>query len=119
MLQHSYFSVITPEGCAAILFRSSDKKEEAAAALHLTSKDMLALGVADDVVPEPDLAAHYQPLEAAKNLKAALCRHLDELAAVPLAQLLDARYAKYRKLGRVVGSLAAPGHTASGTGPLP
>jgi len=106
MLQHAYFSVITPEGCAAILFRSSEKKEEAAQALHLTSKDMLQLGIADEVVPEADLAAHYQPREAAACLKQALLRHLDELAATPIEELLEKRYAKFRRLGQFVGSEA-------------
>jgi len=103
MLEHSYFSVITPEGCAAILFRSSEKKEEAAVALHLTSKDMLRLNITDEVVPEPDLAAHYQPREAATCLKAALIRHLDELLATPIEDLLAKRYDKYRRLGQFLG----------------
>ncbi|MBM4030309.1 MAG: acetyl-CoA carboxylase carboxyltransferase subunit alpha [Planctomycetes bacterium] len=107
-LQHSYFSVITPEGCAAILFRSSEKKEEAAAALHLTSQNMLELGIADEVVPEPELAAHYQPQEAAAALKAALIRHLDALLATPIEDLLDKRYAKYRCLGQFLGGDAQP-----------
>jgi len=102
MLQHAYFSVITPEGCAAILFRSSEKKEEAAAALRLTSRDMLELGIVDEVVPEPCLAAHYQPLEAAKALKEALIRHLDQLVAVPIEELLEKRYARYRRMGQFV-----------------
>ena len=100
ILEHAYFSVITPEGCAAILFRSSEKKEEAAVALHLTSKDMLRLGIADEVVPEPDLAAHYQPREAAKCLKEALIRHLDALLATPIEELLAKRYERYRRLGQ-------------------
>lgn len=100
ILQHAYFSVITPEGCAAILFRSSEKKEEAAAALHLTSRDMAELGIADEVVPEPDLAAHYQPRETANCLKEALKRHLDELAAIPIEELLEKRYQKYRRIGK-------------------
>ncbi len=106
ILQHAYFSVITPEGCAAILFRSSEKKEEAAAALHLTSKDMLRFGIADEVVPEPELAAHYQPREAATCLKAALIRHLDQLLATPIEDLLEKRYAKYRRLGQFLGGEA-------------
>jgi acetyl-CoA carboxylase carboxyl transferase subunit alpha len=99
MLQHAYFSVITPEGCAAILFRSSDKKESAAAALRLTSRDMIELGIADEVVQEPELAAHHQPRDAAQNLKAALLRHLQELVALPIDELLNRRYDKYRRLG--------------------
>jgi len=112
MLEHGYFSVITPEGCAAILFRSSEKKEEAAAALRLTSKDMLELGIVDEVVPESDLAAHYQPREAAKCLKEALIRHLDQLAATPIAELLEQRYAKYRRLGQFLGGQPPQGAAA-------
>ncbi|HUT32073.1 MAG TPA: acetyl-CoA carboxylase carboxyltransferase subunit alpha [Planctomycetota bacterium] len=115
MLQHAYFSVITPEGCAAILFRSSEKKEEAAAALHLTSRDMVQFGIADEVVPEPDLAAHYQPREAATCLKEALIRHLGELAAAPIEELLAKRYDKYRRLGQFLGGDA---HAAP-PGPVP
>jgi len=99
MLQHAYFSVITPEGCAAILFRSSEKKETAAAALRLTSKDMLELGIADEAVEEPELGAHRQPREAAARLKAALVRHLDELVTLPIDELVELRYQKYRRLG--------------------
>jgi len=113
MLQHAYFSVITPEGCAAILFRSSDKKEEAAAALHLTSRDMLELGIADEVVPEADLAAHYQPRQAAKCLKEALIRHLDQLLAMPTDELLAKRYDKYRRLGKFL----SPEPDGQGAGP--
>ena len=99
MFQHAYFSVITPEGCAAILFRSSDKKEQAATALRLNSSDMIELGIADEVIQEPDLGAHRQPEEAAARLKEALVRHLKELLDIPIDQLLDQRYAKYRRLG--------------------
>jgi acetyl-CoA carboxylase carboxyl transferase subunit alpha len=99
MFEHAYFSVITPEGCAAILFRSSDKSEHAAEALHLTSHDMLELGVADEVIKEPELGAHRQPLDAAAALKAALVRHLEELLPVPMDELLERRHQKFRRFG--------------------
>ena len=102
MLQHAYFSVITPEGCAAILFRSSEKKEHAAAALCLTSRDMLRLGIVDEIIEEPELAAHRQPQEAAERVKAALLRHLEELIDVPIDDLLEARHDRYRKFGTYV-----------------
>ena len=109
MLQHAYFSVITPEGCAAILFRSSEKKEQAAAALRLCSSDMAELGIADEIIEEPALGAHRQPQEAAKRLKEALARHLAELRDLPIDQLLDQRYEKYRRLGAfVTGDTDAP-----------
>jgi len=108
MLQHAYFSVITPEGCAAILFRSSEKKENAAVALRLTSSDMLELGIVDEVIQEPELAAHREPQEAAERLKAALLRHLAELRDVPIDQLLAQRYARYRRLGAFLSGDATP-----------
>jgi len=99
MFQHSYFSVITPEGCAAILFRSSDKSEHAAHALRLTSRDMLELGVADEVIPEPELGAHRQPCEAAAALKAALVRNLEAILPIPMEELLELRHQKFRRFG--------------------
>ncbi|MFC1806344.1 acetyl-CoA carboxylase carboxyltransferase subunit alpha [Planctomycetota bacterium] len=109
MLQHAYFSVITPEGCAAILFRSSEKKEQAAKALRLSSRDMTELGIADEVVDEPDLGAHREPQVAAERLKATLVRHLAELCETPIDELLEQRYQKYRKLGvYLTGDAEAP-----------
>ena len=99
MFQHAYFSVITPEGCAAILFRSSDKSEHAAEALRLTSGHILELGVADEVIQEPELGAHRQPQEAAQSLKEALLRHLNELLAVPIDELIEQRHEKFRHFG--------------------
>ncbi|NQT51535.1 acetyl-CoA carboxylase carboxyltransferase subunit alpha [bacterium] len=104
MFQHAYFSVITPEGCAAILFRSSDKSEHAAEALRLTSGHILELGVADEVIQEPELGAHRQPQEAAQSLKEALLRHLNELLAVPIDELIERRHEKFRHFG----AFAAP-----------
>ena len=108
MLQHAYFSVITPEGCAAILFRSSERKEEAAKALRLTSRDMLELGIVDEVIPEPDLGAHREPQEAASRLAQALGRHLDDLAAIPTDELIERRFARYRRLGAFLSGDQAP-----------
>jgi len=108
MLQHAYFSVITPEGCAAILFRSSERKEEAAKALRLTSRDMVELGIVDEVVPEPDLGAHRQPQEAADRLAEALARHLDELASISPHELIERRFARYRRLGAFLSEDQTP-----------
>jgi acetyl-CoA carboxylase carboxyl transferase subunit alpha len=108
MLQHAYFSVITPEGCAAILFRSSEKKAQAAEALRLCSRDMVELGIADEVIEEPDLGAHRQPDEAARRLKEALLRHLGELRDAPIDQLLEQRYEKYRRLGAFIAGNGKP-----------
>jgi acetyl-CoA carboxylase carboxyl transferase subunit alpha len=106
MLEHAYFSVITPEGCAAILFRNSEMKEKAAEALRLTSKDMLELGIADEVIEEPELGAHRQPREAADRLHDALVRHLDSLTALSVDEMLEARHEKYRRLGSFLSSKA-------------
>jgi len=99
MLEHAYFSVITPEGCAAILFRNSDMKEQAAEALRLTSKDMLELGIADEIIEEPELGAHRQPREAGTRLREALIRQLNALTPLTTDELIEARYEKYRRLG--------------------
>jgi acetyl-CoA carboxylase carboxyl transferase subunit alpha len=108
MMQHAYFSVITPEGCAAILFRSSEKSEQAAEALRLTSKNMRELGIVDEVVQEPELGAHRQPQDAAKRLKNALLNHLEELLEVPIDTLLEQRHEKFRRFGAFVTARTAP-----------
>lgn len=101
MLEHSYYSVISPEGCASILFKSSNPpySEQAAQALRLTSADLLRLGVVDDVIPEPLGGAHRDPPQMAARLKMYLLKSLRELTARPLDALLDARYEKFRRMG--------------------
>lgn len=99
MLEHTYYSVISPEGCASILWKGSEHAPKAAAALKFTSRDLLRFGIVDEVVREPLGAAHRDHREAASNLKAFLLRNLRELKDVPLDELLDRRYEKYRKIG--------------------
>jgi len=102
MLEHSVYSVIPPEGCAAILDtfgRSAARAAEAAEALRLTAQDLLRLKVIDEIVPEPLGGAHRDPAQAASSLKEALLRHLDQLAAVPLPDLVENRYHRYRNIG--------------------
>jgi acetyl-CoA carboxylase carboxyl transferase subunit alpha len=99
MLEHSYYSVIAPESCAAILWRNADKKQEMAEALKLTAQDALRLGVIDGIVPEPPVAAHRDPAAAAQALKTAVLAAFAELDAVPRAELLARRYAKFRRMG--------------------
>ena len=99
LLEHSIYSVISPEGCAAILWRSADEKEKAAQALRLTSTDLLALGVADEVVPEPPGGAHADPDSTMAAVAEALTRNLRELAARKPDRLLAERWAKYESLG--------------------
>ena len=99
MLEHSIYSVISPEGCAAILWHSRDFKEEAAAALKVTSKDLLTLGVADEVIPEPTGGAHSDWDASAAAVKEALVRTLKALSRIKTGPLLKARWAKYESMG--------------------
>ncbi len=99
MMEHAYYSVIAPESCAAILWRSSDKKQQMAEALRLTAQDALRLGVIDGIIPEPPIAAHRDPAASAAALKSAVLAALDELTGVPVATLLEQRYAKFRGMG--------------------
>ena len=100
MQEYAYYSVITPEGCAAILWRSNDAIPKAAEALHLTSGDLLELGVADEVVAEPNGGAHQDFPEAARLLKLSILQHLSELQKLTPEQLRDDRYNRFRRLGR-------------------
>ena len=101
MMQHAYYSVISPEGCAGILWKhaTEETKPKAAGALRLTAADCLRNGVIDEVIPEPVGGAHRNPRDATAALKSHLIRHLRELSALPTDRLLDARYAKFRRMG--------------------
>ncbi len=99
MLEHSVYSVISPEGCAAILWRSAEHRDKAAQALRLTSKDLLELGVADELVPEPAGGAHSDWEEAGELLREALVRNVEELAALSTDELLEGRWRKYEGMG--------------------
>ena len=99
MLQYSTYSVISPEGCASILWKSQDKKEVAAESLNLTADRLLKLGLVDEVIEEPLGGAHRDAAVTAARLKAALIRHLDELDALPRDQLRAARAAKIASFG--------------------
>jgi acetyl-CoA carboxylase carboxyl transferase subunit alpha len=103
ILMHEFaiYSVIPPEGCAAILWRDAGKKVAAAEALKLTAPDLLALGVIDEIVTEPVGGAHTNPNQAAALLDAALMRTLAPVAALDGPTRLDQRYAKFRKMGAV------------------
>ena len=99
VMENAYYSVISPEGCAAILWKDRAKAPEAAASLKLTGPDLKALNLIDDVVPEPLGGAHRDPDKAAENLKAALKKNLEELQKLDAKQLLTGRQEKYRKMG--------------------
>ena len=100
MLENAIYSVISPEGCAAILWRSRDEAERAAEALKLTATDLLDLEVVDELVPEPAGGAHVDPGGAAEQLGEALARHLDELCAIDVEELVLSRREKYYGMGR-------------------
>jgi acetyl-CoA carboxylase carboxyl transferase subunit alpha len=103
ILMHEFaiYSVIPPEGCAAILWRDANRKVEAAEALRLTAPDLMALGVIDEIVPEPTGGAHTNPEMAATLLDMPLERALREIEALPAATRLDRRYDKFRAMGNV------------------
>jgi len=100
MLENSIYSVISPEGCASIMWRDATKRDIAAEALRITSRDMVELGVIDAVVPEPPGGAHRDPKAAADLLASELHKQLSELQALSLEQLLAARYDKFRKMAQ-------------------
>ncbi|MBP1641340.1 MAG: accA [Acidobacteria bacterium] len=99
ILEYGVYSVISPEGCAAILWKDQEKKSQAAEAMKLTAPDLLELGVVDEIVREPLGAAHTAPEETARSVGDALAKALDELERLPVDQLLARRYAKFRALG--------------------
>jgi acetyl-CoA carboxylase carboxyl transferase subunit alpha len=99
MLQFSTYSVISPEGCASILWKSQDKKEAAAEALNITAERLNRLGLLDEVIEEPLGGAHRDPAEMSARLKAALIKHLSELKAIPTDELRAQRTAKISGFG--------------------
>lgn len=99
ILEYSYYSVISPEGCAAILWKDASKREEAAKVLKLTAPDLLELGLIDEIIPESEGGAHRNYQETAANLKDTLVKHLDELSRLSLEELLSQRHQRYRKMG--------------------
>jgi len=109
MLQYAVYTVISPEGCAAILWHDATRAAEAAAALRLTASDLRDLGVADDVLPEPFGGAHRDPDAVFASVRDALRQHLGELRQVPAAELVNRRYAKFRRLGVLQEMDAATG----------
>lgn len=114
MLEHAYYSVISPEGCAGILWKSHTFKEKAADALRITATDLMRLGVIDEVVREPLGGAHRNHHRMASLLKQFFRNTLRELATVPIPDLLEQRYAKFRQMGvyleggRLLGSPDLP-----------
>ncbi|MBI1859140.1 MAG: acetyl-CoA carboxylase carboxyltransferase subunit alpha [Candidatus Melainabacteria bacterium] len=102
MLEHSIYSVISPEGCAAILWRTKDKASDAASSLKITAEDLYNLGIVDEVIPEPFGGAHYNPEEASKNLLNAIKKYLKELQKLSPEQIRKQRQEKFRQMGRFI-----------------
>jgi acetyl-CoA carboxylase carboxyl transferase subunit alpha len=99
VLENAYYSVISPEGCAAILWKDSSKAAEAAEVLKLTAQDLLGLGIIDEIIPEPLGGAHRDPQKMAGVLKEAINRNLKELEVLNKEELLKLRYKKFRNIG--------------------
>jgi acetyl-CoA carboxylase carboxyl transferase subunit alpha len=102
MLEHAYYSVISPEGCASILWKNAAEAPKAAEVLHLTAEDLLKFKVIDGVIPEPLGGAHTDPERTAAAIKAALRKNLQELMPIGRDELLAQRYQKFRAIGRYV-----------------
>ena len=99
MLENAIYSVISPEGCASILWRDSSRNKEAAEALKLTAQDLQKFKIIDEIVPEPIGGAHMDSKKAAENLKKSVLRHLAELRKIPVTELIPLRIEKFRKMG--------------------
>lgn len=101
MLEHAIFSVISPEGCASILWKDSTKARDAAEALKLTAQDLLSLGIIDEVIAEPLGGAHRDPGSAGALVRESLVRNLEKLKGLSPEELVEQRYAKYRNIGSI------------------
>jgi len=99
MMENAVYSVITPEGCASILWRDASRNKEAAEALKMTAQDMQEMRIIDATIPEPIGGAHMDYETTARNIRSAILKNLDELAKIPVAELLDARIGKFRDMG--------------------
>lgn len=100
MLEHSYYSVISPEGCASILWKDASKKEEAASRLKLMSENLLELKIIDTIINEPLGGAHHSPHIVYENVKAFILEQCEVLKRIPLPLLLEQRYLKFRQMGQ-------------------
>ena len=105
MMENSWYSVISPEGCASILWRSADGKEQAAEALKLTAQDMQGLGLVDEILDEPTGGAHADPEAAMDAVGRAVVARIHELKKRPLDELLEARYQKFRRIAQLEQAL--------------
>ena len=99
MCENAWYSVISPEGCAAILFRDASRATEAASALKLTAPELKSLGIIDTIIPEAQGGVHRNPELTMEAMRAALVKSLDQLQGLTTEELLENRYQKYRSLG--------------------
>lgn len=107
ILENAYYSVISPEACSAILWRDRRHAAEAAEALKLTARDLLKLEVVDEIIPEPEGGAHRDYDSVAANVGRALCQAVEQVSEIPIAELLEKRYQKFRRLGVFTGGKTA------------
>jgi len=113
MLENSVYSVISPEGCASILWRDAAKAEVAAEALKITARDLKGFGIIDEIIPEPEGGAHRDHDLAAANLGSALRQNLQRVTETPIEQVLKKRYEKFRGLGNFAEGKSAAASTRS------
>jgi acetyl-CoA carboxylase carboxyl transferase subunit alpha len=99
MLEHSVYSVISPEGCAAILWNDGAKAKEAAEAMKMTAPDLLRLGVIDEVISEPLGGAHRDPMKMVESVKRAVLQQMEKLDGLPVEEIVEQRYRKFRRMG--------------------
>lgn len=116
MLEHSYYSVASPEGCAAILWSDASKAEEAASRLKLTANDLRAFGIVDEIVPEPLGGAHRDPAGSIARVLETIEKSLAQLCALSPEQLEESRYQKYRRIGAWQTNQESQLHSAASTG---
>ena len=119
ILENAYYSVISPEGCAAILWKDRSAASKAAEALKITAKHLLELGLVDEVVPEPLGGAHTDMAAMAETLREHLLKHLEELLALPEAERLQKRYQKFRSFGHFIEKQSPPVEAAQDLPPSP
>jgi acetyl-CoA carboxylase carboxyl transferase subunit alpha len=102
LLEHAYYTVISPEGCASILFRDAEKAQEAADALRITAEDLLRLGIIDGIIKEPVGGAHNDPEFTALAMKETIFKALEELDSLSISEIKEEKYNKFRKMGSII-----------------
>jgi acetyl-CoA carboxylase carboxyl transferase subunit alpha len=119
MMEHSYYSVISPEGCAAILWKDGERTPDAAEALRLTAPDLLRHHLIDGIIPEPPGGAHRAPTEAAAAIRTTILSELNALRRIPIPELLELRRRKFRHAGEIQGRFPLVLQEPTPPGPRP